>query len=124
MQEYVGGYSDWLRHGRLLAEVDNLTLAKQPENAAIEKTTTSEVSKLSYKEQRVLDSLPKKIEQLEAHIAELELQISEPTFYAQEHSLTQPVLDEFSRMQTELDESVERWTELEDRQLQYQQRRP
>jgi len=124
LQEYVGGYSDWLRHGRMLAEVDNLTLAKQPENAAIEHTSTSEVSKLSYKEQRMLDSLPKKIEQLEVHLAELESRISDPAFYAQEHSLTQPVLDEFSRMQAELDESVERWTELEDRQQQYQQRRP
>jgi ATP-binding cassette subfamily F protein uup len=123
LQEYVGGYSDWLRQGKELAEVENPGSRKSPTADRAADDRQNKAHKLNYNEQRELDALPKKIEQLEATVVEFETQVSSADFYAQDHDVTQPVLDEFSRTQAELDASVERWTELEDRQLQYQQRR-
>jgi ATP-binding cassette subfamily F protein uup len=122
LREYVGGYTDWLRQGKELAEVENPTRRKHPEGAKNRKRARSGVKKLSYNEQRELNSLPQEIQQLENCLAELERQVSNTEFYAQDRTITQPVLDEFASAQTELEASMDRWTELEDRQLKYQQR--
>jgi ATP-binding cassette subfamily F protein uup len=123
LQEYVGGYSDWLRQGKELAEVDNPGSKRSSTSGDAVGGRQNTARKLSYNEQRELDALPKKIEQLEVTVSDFEKQVSSADFYAQDHDVTQPVLDEYSRTQAELDASVGRWTELEDRQLQYQQRR-
>ncbi|MFT5500259.1 MAG: ATP-binding cassette subfamily F protein uup [Woeseiaceae bacterium] len=123
LQEYVGGYSDWLRQGKELAEVDSPGSKRSPTSDGAANGRQNAARKLSYNEQRELDALPKKIEQLETTVSDFESQVASAEFYAQDHDVTQPVLDEYSRSQAELDASVERWTELEDRQLQYQQRR-
>ena len=123
LQEYVGGYSDWLRQGKELAEVDSPGSKRSPTSDGAANGRQNSARKLSYNEQRELDALPKKIEQLETTVSDFENQVASAEFYAQDHDVTQPVLDEYSRTQAELDASVERWTELEDRQLQYQQRR-
>jgi ATP-binding cassette subfamily F protein uup len=120
--EYVGGYSDWARRGRELAELDNPAAGKPNEQKRSVFASAKTVRKLSYNEQRELDSLPRMIEQLELRIAELEKQVSSAEFYAQGREATQPVLQEFTDKQAALDDAVERWTELEDRQQQYQQR--
>ncbi len=122
LREYVGGYSDWLRQGKELAEIDNPTSGKRATHAQNDDGGEKKATKLTYNEQRELDSLPLRIEALEAHFAGLEKQISDADFYAQDHGVTQTVLQEFSKTQAELDAAVERWTELEDRQLEYHRR--
>lgn len=122
LREYVGGYSDWLRQGKVLAETDNpLDDAESTKKPASE-SDAAEVRKLSYKEQRELDSLPAEIEALETRIAKLEAKISAPDFYSQQHAVTQPVLTSFADMQAKLEQILERWTDLEDRQVRYTQR--
>ncbi|MEQ9561849.1 MAG: ATP-binding cassette domain-containing protein [Woeseiaceae bacterium] len=119
VQEYVGGYSDWVRQGRALAVTEDPEIeaaaAAQARKAAAGAGATA-ARKLGFREQRELDGLPKMIESLEARLAELQSRISDPAFYAQDHSLVQPVLDEFQSTQRELDNAMQRWTELEDRQ--------
>ena len=123
LEHYVGGYSDWLRRGHTLAETE------RPEGSgpsagtgdAAEKPPPAQ--KLSYHEQRELDRLPGDIEQLEARLAALETRISASGFYAQDHAVTGPVLDEFAALQEELDRALERWTTLEDRVRAYRQSR-
>lgn len=123
LREYVGGYTDWLRHGHALAEADR-QIAEQ--TAAANEATTrpaGTVKKLGYKEQRELDELPGKIEALEVMIAQLELQVSAPDFYAQAHEQTKPVLDALAESSASLDKALERWTALEDQVRAYRESR-
>jgi len=123
VREYVGGYSDWLRQGHELTEVDN-PLGEKTEISGHKKSAqTSAPSKLSYKDQRLLDELPGKIEALEELIKDLESKISEPDFYAQAHESVQQALAQLAASQNTLDQRIERWSELADRQQSYDQAR-
>jgi len=123
LREYVGGYTDWLRQGHELAEADR----QAAEKAASEKTESGikaePVRKLSYKEQRELDELPKIIENLESTAATLEAQVSASDFYSGEHEVTKPVLDSFAETQASLDQALERWSALEDQVRKYKDSR-
>lgn len=123
LREYVGGYSDWLRQGHELAEFDRV--AKESNARATEAVSTQNGSarKLSYREQRELDDLPGRIEALEDRLNEIQEQISDSEFYAQEHAQTKPVLDAFTATQEALDRALERWSSLEDQVRRYRERR-
>ena len=123
IREYVGGYSDWLRQGKALAEVDNPNTDSGKEKVNDEKPVEQKPKKLSYNEQRELDQLPQQIEQLETKVDSLLERISASDFYSQEHDETAPVLQEFTESQQALDRALQRWTELEDQQQSYQSRR-
>jgi ATP-binding cassette subfamily F protein uup len=116
VQEYVGGYSDWVRQGHALAVTEDPEIAAAAALARKSGTSISAAKKLGFREQRELDGLPKIIESLEARLSDLQSRIADPAFYAQDHALVQPVLDEFQSTQRELDKAIQRWTELEDRQ--------
>jgi ATP-binding cassette subfamily F protein uup len=123
LQEYVGGYSDWLRHGKALAEAEKLDIGTSSDRELQKIDKAPEVTKLSYKEQRELDGLPQQIQELESRFAELEGQVSASGFYSQDHDLTQQVLAEFAQTQASLDQAIERWTELEERVQAYKESR-
>ena len=123
LREYVGGYSDWLRQGHELAEIDKpVAGTTRPESASVGSEMPA-IRKLSYHEQRELDQLPEAIEALEARIDEIQQEISGAGFYAQGHEATGPVLSELASLQTRLDRALERWTELEDRVQLYNESR-
>jgi ATP-binding cassette subfamily F protein uup len=113
VQEYVGGYSDWLRHGHELAVTDNPYEAERRKQEAAERKKSRKPTKLSYKDQRELDSLPIEIEQLEENIVALQALIAMPDFYAQEAELVQQKLRELSDAEKLLEQRIERWGELE-----------
>ena len=83
IQEYVGGYSDWVRRGIRLAVTDDPYAIEKRKREAAERRQQKKPTKLSYKDQRELDALPGQIEQLEAEIAELQQSIAQPDFYKQ-----------------------------------------
>ncbi|MGI9308037.1 MAG: ribosomal protection-like ABC-F family protein [Gammaproteobacteria bacterium] len=120
VQEYVGGYKDWLRQGHTLAETES---PDQPSaDAATESTPATAAraaQKLSYKLQRELDALPEHIETLETEIATLEAAIADPGFYSQPHAEYQAVLEKLAARQTDLQATTERWVELEQQDEQY-----
>jgi ABC transport system ATP-binding/permease protein len=62
-REYVGGYTDWLRQRPQPRGASERSAAAAPEVAV---TAPAQKRKLSYKEQRELESLPAEIEKLEA----------------------------------------------------------
>jgi len=113
VQEYVGGYSDWLRHGHELAVTDNPYEAERRKQEAAERKKSRKPTKLSYKDQRELDSLPIEIERLEENIVALQALIAMPDFYAQEAELVQQKLRELSDAEELLEQRIERWGELE-----------
>ena len=115
IKEYVGGYSDWVKHGKQLAEKDdpNQGVANHSVEAK-EREAIQKKQKLSYQLQRELDVLPERLEKLEQEINYLQEQIAQPEFYEQSFDVTSEVMDTLTSLQKELDQVMDRWAELED----------
>ena len=113
IQQYVGGYSDWLRRGHDLAVKDDPSEEHQRRRAAAQRKKTRKPTKLGYKDQRELDALPGEIERIEAAIEALQQEISAPRFYEQEAGLVQLKLRELGEKESLLERRIERWSELE-----------
>jgi ATP-binding cassette subfamily F protein uup len=124
LQEYVGGYSDWLRHGKALSEVENPDsgqIAYAAKNAV--SAAPAPIQKLKHHEQRELDSLPQKIAALERRLAELQTMVSGADFYSAGHDVVQPFLDELEQTGMDLEQHVERWSQLEEQQQAWRDQR-
>ena len=115
-KEYVGGYSDWVRHGHQLAETENIAVAEAKKRAATERRKDKNKTKLSYHDQRELDQLPEEIDKLESGIAALQSQIAAPEFYSQDNEAVQRMLQELGNAELLLEQRVERWSDLESKQ--------
>jgi len=114
IQNYAGGFSDWLKHGKHLAEMDNPVLAKDRKNKLDDTDKKrSNKRKLGYKLKLELDALPETIEILEREVAELEKQSHTKGFYSKPYAEQQPVLDELHAKHKGLDKAIQRWDELE-----------
>jgi len=113
IQEYVGGYSDWVRQGKQLAVTDSPYEVAKRKREAAERRKHRQPTKLSYKDQRELDTLPVEIGNLEAAIAGLQQLVAEPGFYAQDSDTVQTKLRELADAEMLLEQRVERWGELE-----------
>jgi len=114
VEEYVGGYSDWQRQRPRPGGTKTAT-AKSVEKPAEKPAAVKKVAKLSYKEQRELDALPKTIEELETQQANLSAQISGASFYQQDQVAIQATLARIDEVNTQLETCFERWAELEER---------
>jgi len=113
IQEYVGGYSDWVRKGKQLAVTDNPYEVEKRKREAAARRKRRQPTKLGYKDQRELNALPAEIEHLESVIAGLQQEVADPGFYAQENATVQAKLRELADAETLLEQCVERWSELE-----------
>ncbi len=120
LNEYIGGYQDWLRQGRKQAKTgDKDALQKTNGETSGESNNDDKVikkassKKLSYKLQRELDALPKKIDQLEVQIQALSEQMAAPNFYQQDAELITQVSNQLKDLQADLDACFLRWEELE-----------
>ena len=119
--EHAGSYSDWLaRGGRLVAAESEAPAAAKsapggaPVDAPAGAPGRKSKPKLSYKEQRELEALPGRIDQLEQQQQALEAAMAEPDFYQQDHARIREVSEQLTALQTELETAFERWAELED----------
>jgi len=85
VNEYVGGYDDWLRQRKSPATERVSTAAKESSKPILAKaqSAAAKAIKLSYKEQRELDNLPEKIEKLEHQQSALETEVAQANFYQQ-----------------------------------------
>jgi len=113
IQEYVGGYSDWLKRGHELAVRDNPDEIERRKALSVERRQSRKQTKLSYKDQRELDQLPAEIEQLEAEIANLQRTIAVPGFYEQDTAMVQQTLRDLGDRESLLERRIDRWGELE-----------
>ncbi len=117
--EYAGGYSDWVaRGGTWLTREPEPTEAKaipapEPQKQQSNAANTRKGNKLSYKDQRELDALPARIEELEKQQTDLEAELAAPDFYQQDHEHTNARLAALSDLQSELEQAYERWAELD-----------
>ena len=123
VREYVGGYTDWVRQGHRLTETENPEKEAESDRPTKAEPKRSAPHKLGYREQRELDSLPDDIERLEKAIADAEAGMAEPDFYSRDHAEVEKELERFRELQKTLDLSIERWTELSDKDERYRQSR-
>ena len=128
VSEYVGGYSDWLKHGKDLRVSDtpdfknpkiaNATTQGSTANITADSTKKPAIKKLSYKLQRELDGLPEKIESIEAEVEKLQKALEDPAFYDKPFTETQPILESLTTHQQSLEAATERWIALDEQQNQ------
>jgi len=123
VREYVGGYSDWLRQGHQLTELDNPIGTEAAADSDKSSSARAAPVKLGYKDQRALDELPEEIEALEKNLAEIEATMSAANFYSQDHESVQQVLAELAETRSSLEQRMDRWTELANRKEQYNRSR-
>jgi ATP-binding cassette subfamily F protein uup len=113
--EYAGGYEDWKRQ-RLAAPLKELpkhASAPRTVAAAIVEKTNHKSRKLSYKEQRELEALPKKIEALEAEQSELRMRMGGADFYRQSGDKIAAAMERLEAVKNELEACYARWETLE-----------
>jgi ATP-binding cassette subfamily F protein uup len=115
--EYVGGWSDYLRHERPQARPERG--AASPEKGRHSRGTQAGVSrdlkrKLSFKEQRELETLPAHIEALETEQNRLRQETESPEFYKETTDHIRAVLARQDQIRGELATALERWVELEE----------
>jgi ATP-binding cassette subfamily F protein uup len=107
INQYIGGYDDWLRQRK----AEQPAVPEQASKAHSKTQTTAK--KLSYKKQRELDNLPQQIESLETQIAEVSELISQPDFYKGDRTETAKTETQLSEFQQQLSHCYERWELLE-----------
>jgi ATP-binding cassette subfamily F protein uup len=81
LQEYIGGYEDWLRQKSVSEKKATASSLKKTSPNKTEKVEPRVGNKLSFKEKKELECLPDKIEKMESSIALLHEEMTSPDFY-------------------------------------------
>jgi len=112
-REYVGGYSDWERMRP--APAAPVKPAQKSESKPEPKTESAPAKskKLSYKEQRELESLPQLIEQLEAEQKTIGERLADPDLYKNQPGEVQKLNARFAEIDALLLENLEKWEAIE-----------
>lgn len=125
VNEYVGGYDDWLAQRSSMKAIkersgiqdlkESSQHSEKPQLQSSEEGSKTNQKKLSYKEQRELENLPKTIEHLEQEISALHVLLSQPEQYQQgKHELVNEAGFRLPLAEQELEAAFKRWAELED----------
>ena len=118
-REYEGGVQDWLIQSKRAAAINaqNAKLAPAPTPPAAAAPAPAPVvaskKKLSYKEQRELDELPKKVAALEAEQKQLNALLNGTELYAQGAGRIAEVTERAGKIDEEVLGLMERWERLE-----------
>jgi ATP-binding cassette subfamily F protein uup len=110
--EYVGGYDDWLRQSRNRKE--SQAPAAMPEEKKQQPRPAAEKKrKLTFKEQKELDELPARLEELEAEQQMLLATMADPAFYRESGNKVASTTARLENVGKELAEAFKRWGDLE-----------
>ena len=117
VKEYAGGYDDWINQ-KQAGET-----ARREEQAAVAAASKTEPSaatkpaarprKLSFKEQRELEQLPKQIDAIEVEQRALHGAMAEPSFYQQDGATIAKARQRLEVREQELAVTFDRWQTLE-----------
>lgn len=111
-EEYPGGYSDWQRFIRT-RNVSSANAKTEASSSNKNDRAPKAVTKLSYKETRLLDELAVKMPKLQSEMAKLETQLADPDFYARDAEGFQHVTARLDVLRSDLSSAEEQWLELE-----------
>jgi ATP-binding cassette subfamily F protein uup len=111
VREFAGGYDDWLNQSALEASAAAPDLRKPAVEK--EKPLKERARKLSFKEERELESLPEMIAALEEEQAALHTRLSDPEFYRNAGGDVAVINNRLVELEQELETAFLRWDELE-----------
>ena len=112
INEYVGGYTDWLRQRKVAAPAAASAAAPKPSASATSRAAPK-LKRLSYNEQRELKQLPEKIQRLEAEQAQLNALISDPAAFQRNKAESNLALQRLQALAAELETAYSRWDMLD-----------
>ncbi|MEQ1070355.1 ABC transporter ATP-binding protein uup [Prolinoborus fasciculus] len=115
IDEYVGGYQDYLEQRPDQTVVDQKSavkkaIAKAEAEAA---PVAAKKVKLSYKDQRALEQLPAEMEALEKEQAEINAQLADGSLFVTDSDKALKLSNRLSEIDELLLEKLERWEELD-----------
>ncbi|MDD5326372.1 MAG: ATP-binding cassette domain-containing protein [Phycisphaerae bacterium] len=109
VNEYVGGYDDWLRQRKIASKPQP---QKSPTKELKESQPKEQMRKLTFKEKNELKELPALIEKLETEQRLLYETMADPAFYKKGLEVA-AVTTRAGELKKQLDEVYARWQELE-----------
>ena len=117
-REYIGGYTDWERvraNATTAATAAAKSLQKTEIKPAAKEAPVAAVKtkKLSYKEQRELETLPALIASLEVEQKTISEQLADPDLYRQGADEAQRLNQRFAEIENLLLENLEKWEAIE-----------
>jgi len=112
VNEYVGGYDDWLRQQQQKREVPAVP-ARTEEQKVVPGPQKEKPRKLSFKEQKELETLPQRIEELDAEQQRIIMTMADPAFYRESGNKVADTKARLDAVEKELAEVYKRWNELE-----------
>lgn len=117
INEYIGGYHDWLK--QRAAQAMNSTQVDKKEANKERGQQNKQQRKMSYKEQKQLEDMPKLIEALETQQKRLHDKMNASDFYKSEQSVVTDTLNQLKKIEDDLSQAYSRWEELEKLRGQY-----
>lgn len=111
VKEYAGGYDDWLRQRPEPAVIEEP--APEPEERKPRPEKTAGKKKLSYKEQRELEDVTRRIETMEQELTALHAQMADPAFYKQPQETIAQTAARTQQLEAGLSAAYARWEQLE-----------
>lgn len=111
IQEYVGGYQDYLVQRPDVNKSDDI----KKKNKAVKSTNKSNTTsyKLSFKDQYELDNLPKEIDKLEAQLHVINDCMNQSGFYQKDDHLVKQTTEKHKKLSEILEQKYLRWDKLE-----------
>ncbi len=117
IDEYIGGYQDYLEQRPNQTAVDQKSAVKKAaakaEAAAAAAAPAPKKVKLSYKDQRELEQLPAEIEALESEQAELSDKLADGSWFVKDAAAATKASERLGEIDEILLAKMERWDELE-----------
>ena len=112
----AGGYEDWEAKRRpRIAKGKSASKTNAPKPVRAPTPSSSKSDKLSFKDQRDYELLPKRIEELEAAIAKGETILSDPDLFTKDPQRFATISKGIENARREKDEAEERWLDLAER---------
>ncbi|MCW9718151.1 ABC transporter ATP-binding protein [Avibacterium sp. 21-599] len=122
INKYVGGFHDAKQQQANVFALKEAEKAKEKKAESVlelskvsHKPVKHRPVKLSYNEQRELEQLPQKLENLEEKITALQAEVSDPNFFQQDHQYTTDKLQQLAEAEQALEQAFARWEMLEEK---------
>ncbi|MFZ6754675.1 ATP-binding cassette domain-containing protein [Undibacterium sp. Dicai25W] len=116
-REFIGGYSDWERYRNTVTSSKSTPKTEAKTNSSntfsASAAPAAKAKKLSYKEQRELDELPKLIAQLEAEQKEITEKLADADLYKNGPEAANKLNARFEEIDGLLLEALEKWEAAE-----------
>ncbi|MDA0702496.1 MAG: ATP-binding cassette domain-containing protein [Proteobacteria bacterium] len=113
MQEYAGGYRDYLLQRRSRKASKPRQATNGAKSKPEEKRRSVSTARMAFKDKHALETLPKRIAALSSEIAALEAQLADARLYARDPETFDKSVGRLDGARGELQQAEEAWLELE-----------